>query len=69
MRPLRVRSPTTAASTRGGPQLVAAAAVPEPQIPVSEPPPGVGGDDLDAGWALVRTIVVLGLVLALASNT
>ncbi|MDX2013801.1 MAG: flagellar biosynthetic protein FliO [Myxococcaceae bacterium] len=39
--------------------------IPEPEIPKSEPPDLVG-EDLNLGWALVRTIVVLGIVVALA---
>ncbi|MCU0701543.1 MAG: flagellar biosynthetic protein FliO, partial [Myxococcaceae bacterium] len=39
--------------------------VPEPEIPKSEPP-DLAAEDLNLGWALVRTIVVLGIVVALA---
>jgi flagellar biogenesis protein FliO len=56
----------------GDARVVAQAAptfVPEPEIPRSEPPPGIGGEDLDLGWALVRTIVVLGLVIGLVYLT
>jgi flagellar biogenesis protein FliO len=57
--------PEVAAPTSGAPATVA-----EPEIPASELPPGlVGAEDLDVGWALVRTIVVLGLVLALVYLT
>ena len=38
---------------------------PEPEIPRSEPPPGVG-DDLDLGWTLARTMLVLAMVIGLA---
>ncbi len=37
----------------------------EPEIPRSEPP-DLAAADLDVGWALVRTVVVLGLVVMLA---
>jgi hypothetical protein len=60
----------------GAPGAVAAAvdagvtALPEPELPRSELPLGVtGAEDLDVGWALVRTVVVLGLVLALVYLT
>jgi flagellar biogenesis protein FliO len=39
--------------------------VPEPEIPKSEPPE-LAAEELNLGWALVRTIVVLGIVVALA---
>lgn len=40
---------------------------PEPEIPVSEPPDLLKDQaELDLGWSLVRTIVVLGIVVALA---
>lgn len=38
--------------------------IPEPQIPVSEPPDALKEpQDLDFGWMLLRSIVVLGIVL------
>lgn len=40
--------------------------VPEPEIPVSEPPELLRESDTDLGWSLVRTFVVLGLVIGLA---
>ena len=42
--------------------------VPEPELPRAEPPEGAGGE-LDLGWTLVRTAVVLGLVIALVYLT
>lgn len=48
-------------------QLIARPNAPEPEIPVSEPPELLkDGADFDLGWSLVRTIVVLGVVVALA---
>jgi flagellar biogenesis protein FliO len=38
----------------------------EPQIPTSEPPELLKDSELDLGWSLVKTFVVLGLVVALA---
>ncbi|MBL8917716.1 MAG: flagellar biosynthetic protein FliO [Myxococcaceae bacterium] len=38
----------------------------EPQIPVSEPPELLKDTELDLGWSLVKTFVVLGLVVAIA---
>lgn len=44
----------------------APALIPEPEIPHSEPP-GLGpDDDLSVGWTLIRTMLVLGIVIALA---
>jgi flagellar biogenesis protein FliO len=40
----------------------------EPEVPRSEPPEGAGGE-LELGWTLARTVVVLGLVIALAYLT
>ena len=40
----------------------------EPELPRSEPPE-LAGSDLDLGWTLVRTMVVLGIVVALAYLT
>jgi flagellar biogenesis protein FliO len=42
------------------PKLVA-----EPEIPRAEPPE-LAADELNLGWTLVRTLVVLGLVIGLA---
>lgn len=40
---------------------------PKPEIPVSEPPELLkDGAEFDLGWSLVRTLVVLGVVVALA---
>jgi flagellar protein FliO/FliZ len=39
--------------------------IPEPEIPRSEPPE-LAAEELNLGWALVRTIVVLGIVVAFA---
>jgi flagellar protein FliO/FliZ len=48
---------------------VARPLVAEPEIPKSEPP-GLAGDtgveDLSLGWTLLRTMIVLGMVVALA---
>lgn len=38
----------------------------EPQLPVSEPPELLKDTELDLGWSLVKTFVVLGLVVAIA---
>lgn len=38
--------------------------IPEPEIPKSEPPE-LAGEDLNLGWVLVRTIIVLGMVVGL----
>lgn len=49
--------------------LVAApspALLPEPEIPRSEPPGFSGDDEMSVGWTLVRTMAVLGIVVALA---
>ncbi len=40
----------------------------EPEIPRSEPP-DLAAAELDLGWSLVRTLVVLGLVVAIAYLT
>jgi flagellar protein FliO/FliZ len=45
-----------------------APAAPEPELPRSEPPEGAGGE-LDLGWTLLRTAVVLGVVIALVYLT
>lgn len=45
------------------------ALIPEPEIPRSEPPELAGGDELNVGWTLVRTMVVLGMVIALVYLT
>lgn len=37
----------------------------EPELPRS-PPPDLAAEDLDVGWALLRTVVVLGIVVMLA---
>lgn len=57
-------APTTAAPA---PSVAPAPVViPEPEIPRSEPP-GLGpDDDLSVGWTLLRTMLVLGIVVALA---
>ncbi len=59
----------------GGPPAPAPAAgptatpaAPEPELPRAEGPEGLGGE-LDLGWTLLRTAVVLGLVIALAYLT
>lgn len=38
--------------------------IPEPEIPKSEPPE-LAGEELNLGWTLVRTIIVLGMVIGL----
>lgn len=48
----------------------AAVTVPEPEIPKSDPPDFMReGSDADLGWSLVRMLVVLGLVVAIAYLT
>ncbi len=46
-------------------QTVEGARLPEPEIPRSEPPE-LAAEDLNLGWTLVRTTVVLAMVVALA---
>jgi flagellar protein FliO/FliZ len=48
-------------------QVTAAPVIPEPEIPKSEPPELVSEDNL--GWTLLRTMVVLGMVIALVYVT
>jgi flagellar protein FliO/FliZ len=48
---------------------VAAPLVAEPEVPRSEPPFGAQDGELDLGWTLARTMVVLGLVVALVYLT
>lgn len=44
--------------------------IPEPTIPVSEPPELLReGSDADLGWSLVRLLLVLGIVVAIAYLT
>ncbi|MEW5739330.1 MAG: flagellar biosynthetic protein FliO [Myxococcota bacterium] len=43
--------------------------LPEPEIPKSELPELAGGDELNLGWTLVRTMLVLGMVIALVYLT
>lgn len=63
--------PTAAATPPGDagavePADAGALAIAEPEIPRSEPPELLRDTELDLGWSLVRTFVVLGLVVALA---
>lgn len=65
--------PIAAFADDAGAQVQAEAApvarpnVAEPEIPISEPPELLKDQaDFDLGWSLVRTIVVLGVVVALA---
>lgn len=48
---------------------VAAPLIAEPEIPKSEPPDLAQDGDLNLGWTLVRTMVVLGMVIALVYLT
>ena len=59
-------APAAAAASPAAP--APAPAVPEPELPRAEPPELAAGE-LDLGWTLVRTAVVLGLVIALVYLT
>jgi flagellar biogenesis protein FliO len=64
------RAPPGASTPKGARAGGATAApvgslLPEPEIPKSEPPELAGGEELNLGWTLVRTMVVLGMVVAL----
>lgn len=60
--------PALAAPVVSDAGVLALTQIPDIDIPRSEPPvPGT--EELDVGWALVRTIVVLGLVVVLAYLT
>jgi flagellar biogenesis protein FliO len=49
---------------------VASPLLSEPELPKSELPPGLeDGEELNLGWTLVRTMVVLGMVIALVYLT
>lgn len=66
-----VLQPVAAFADDAGAQVQAEAVarpnVAEPEIPISEPPELLKDQaDFDLGWSLVRTIVVLGVVVALA---
>lgn len=68
----RLAAPATAlAQDAGAPTIEPVAAhslLTEPEIPKSEPPE-LAAEELNLGWALVRTLVVLGIVVALAYLT
>jgi flagellar biogenesis protein FliO len=55
----------TISTTSAGAPVVVPTLVPEPELPKSEPPE-LAAEELNLGWALVRTVVVLGLVIGLA---
>jgi flagellar biogenesis protein FliO len=65
-------SPVIDAGVVEPPRAVAEAsrvpALPEPELPRAEPP-DLGAPDLDLGWTLVRTMVALGMVVALVYLT
>ena len=68
--PAPAAAPADVAPAPPGVVEVARPLVAEPEIPKSEPPAALAGDvegeELSPGWLLFRTMIVLGMVVALA---
>jgi flagellar protein FliO/FliZ len=68
--PVMSRGEDAGQGVDAAPQRAPSVAIPEPVIPATEPPELLReGSDADLGWSLVRMVLVLGIVVAIAYLT